>query len=206
MQHGQIFKITQSWFWWTEKMKLDSPCRAHQVLLEIHQQVSFLWKTSKILLFKLKLHHCHTSVSTPSSAPSCCLFALSLLLSATLPCPTPLLLPPISCSQGWSQGRQPWWSLSAQDLPAAGLESLRGWRGPVAEAVQALRSLSVPRASRDLQHCPLQPRRAAAGVSVQMTTRVHGWDPPGPSSTCGLQRVQGCCCSLWWALALSRAN
>lgn len=49
----------------------------------------------KIFLFKLRLHHCHLSVSTPSSAPSCCLPALSLLLTfATLPYPTPLLLLP----------------------------------------------------------------------------------------------------------------
>lgn len=82
------FKRTQSWFWWIEKMKPDSPCRVHQVLLEIHWWVSLLWKTSKILLFKLRLHHCHLSVSTPSSAPSCCLLALSLLLtSATIALP-----------------------------------------------------------------------------------------------------------------------
>lgn len=122
------FKRTQSWFWWIEKMKPDSPCRVHQVLLEIHWWVSLLWKTSKILLFKLRLHHCHLSVSTPSSAPSCCLLALSLLLtSATIALPHTSPAPAwISCSQGWSQARQPWWSLSAQDLPAAGLESLWG--------------------------------------------------------------------------------
>lgn len=143
-------------------MKPDSPCRVHQVLLEIHWWVSLLWKTSKILLFKLRLHHCHLSVSTPSSAPSCCLLALSLLLtSATIALPHTSPAPAwISCSQGWSQARQPWWSLSAQDLPAAGLESLWGWcnlpprrasadwGSAGTEAVRALRSLSVAQSQR----------------------------------------------------------
>lgn len=161
-------------------------------------------KASKILLFKLRLHHCHLSVSTPSSAPSCCLPALSLLLtSATLPCPTPLLPPPwISCSQGWSQASQSWWILSAQDLPAADLESLWGWRSlPPRRASADWSSAGTeaghvsPRASGDPQHCPLQPRHAAPAACVQIPMSVHGGDLPAPNSTFGLQWARGCCCS-----------
>lgn len=68
------------------------------------------------------------SITVITLSPSCCLLALShLLTSASIALPHTSPAPDwISCSRGWSQARQPWWSLSAQDLPAAGLESLRG--------------------------------------------------------------------------------
>lgn len=79
-------------------------------------------RPQKMLLSKPRLHCYQFSVFTISSAPSCCLLTLSLPPPVTT---TLLHISPapawISCTQGWSHAKWPWWGLSAQDLPAISL-------------------------------------------------------------------------------------
>lgn len=86
----------------------------------------------------------------------------SLLVHAA----SPTALLGVSCSQGWSQAKQPRWSLSAWDLLATG-------PGPHLCCARHCRTSMSPKGTRDLQHSSLLLHATTTGASEQITMSTY---------------------------------